>query len=61
MDDTMAEVLRNKTPAERIRMGFEMWEFAYNMLRIQMEKAHPDWDDCKVQQEVARRFLGRSL
>jgi hypothetical protein len=32
VDDVMAGILRNKTPAERIHIGFEMWLSAQKML-----------------------------
>jgi len=31
IDDIMAEVLRHKTPAERLRIGFNLWESAYRL------------------------------
>ena len=30
MDETMAAVLRGKTPAERLQIGFGLWTFAQN-------------------------------
>ena len=30
MDEAMAEVLRAKTPAERLRIGFGLWSSAQN-------------------------------
>ena len=32
VDEKVAEVLRLKTPAERIKIGFDMWVSARNML-----------------------------
>jgi hypothetical protein len=56
VDDTMAEILRRKTPAERIRIGFTMWASARDMLMIHLKKTHPDWNDERVAKEVARRL-----
>lgn len=56
VDDEMAEVLRHKTPAERIRIGFDLWISAHNMLMAHMKKTHPEWDDNKLSREVARRL-----
>ena len=56
VDDVMAEVLRRKTPAERIQIGFKLWTAARNMLMTQFKNTHPEWDAAKLEQEVARRL-----
>ena len=56
MDETMAAVLRAKTPAERLEIGFGLWTSAQNMLRTHLATKHPDWDDARVSREVARRL-----
>lgn len=56
VDDTMAEILRHKTPAERIRIGFALWTSARNMLMTHLKKTHPEWNDDRVGKEVARRL-----
>ena len=57
LDDAMAEVLRRKSPAERIRIGFTIWSSARSMLTAHLKKIHPDWDPKNIEQEVARRLL----
>ncbi len=56
VDDTIAEILRHKTPAERIRIGFMLWESAHDMLMVHLRKTHPRWTDDKVEKEVAKRL-----
>lgn len=56
VDDAMAEVLRRKTPAERIRIGFSIWISAHNMLMVHMKKTHPEWNTGKLNKEVAGRL-----
>ncbi len=56
VDDLMADVLRAKTEAERIRIGFDLWTSTRNMLLVHLRKTHPDWNDEKIKQEVARRL-----
>ncbi|MCC7202064.1 MAG: hypothetical protein IT393_05280 [Nitrospirae bacterium] len=56
IDDVMAEVLRHKTPAERLGIGFSLWVSAYKMLMTHLEKTHPEWDTLRLQKEVARRL-----
>ena len=61
VDDAMAEVLRRKTPAGRIKIGFDMWISAHKMLLTHLRSIHPDWSNQQVQEEVARRFLHGAL
>jgi hypothetical protein len=56
VDDTIAEILRRKTPAERIRIGFAMWTSVRNMLMAHLKKTHPEWNNDRVEKEVARRL-----
>jgi hypothetical protein len=57
VDDAVTEVLKRKTPAERIRIGFTLWTSTRDMLMVHLKKTHPEWDDERVAKEVARRFL----
>lgn len=61
IDDTMAEVLRRKTPAERLAIGFGLWRSARKLLRGQLASLHPDWDAARLDQEVARRLSHGAL
>ena len=56
VDDAMAEILRQKTPAERIQIGFKMWTSARKMLMAHLKSTHPEWDDKQISQEVAKRL-----
>ena len=56
MDDTLAEVLRRKTPAERIKIGFGLWTSARDMLLAYLKKTHPEWSIEMVEKEIARRL-----
>lgn len=56
MDETMAEVLRRKTPAERLAIGFGLWRSARTLLRGQLSSLHPEWDVQRLDREVARRL-----
>ena len=61
MDNQMVEILRRKTPAERLAIAFGLWRSARLILTGCLKSLHPEWDEAKVQQEVARRFLGGEL
>lgn len=56
VDDAMADVLRLKTPAERIGIGFGLWTAARTMLSAHLRREHPDWSGEQLQREVARRM-----
>ena len=56
LDEAVVEVLRRKTPVERVAMIFA----ANRAMRLRLEghlrSCHPDWDDQTVMQEIARRM-----
>jgi hypothetical protein len=61
LDEAMAEVLRQKRPQDRLRIGFNLWISAHNMLMTHIRHTHPEWDDKAVEREVARRMLYGTL
>ena len=61
IDDQMAEVLRKKTPAERLRIGFNIWISTRRMLLSHISSTHPEWSREEVEHEVARRLLHGAL
>lgn len=56
IDDMMANVLREKTPQQRLAIAFNMWSFAQKQLTHYLRSIHTDWNDEKIQQEVAKRL-----
>lgn len=56
VDNAMAEVLRQKTPTERIRIGFNMWTAARKMLLVHLKETYPEWEDGMIKKEAARRL-----
>jgi hypothetical protein len=61
LDNAMAEILRRKTPAERLAIANGMWRFARDMLRANLVREHPDWADDVVNRTVARRLSHGSV
>lgn len=57
VDDAVADILRRKTPAQRVEMALD----ANRLVRLRIEghlrTIHPDWDGKDIQAEVARRML----
>jgi len=58
VDDALAEVLRQKTPAERVAMIFDANRTMRQVLAGGLRTRHSDWPDERVLAEVARRMLG---
>jgi hypothetical protein len=55
-DESVVEILRSKTPAERLAIGCAMWSSARRMLLSVISQQHPDWGQDRVAKEVARRL-----
>lgn len=56
IDDTMAEVLRKKTDAERLRSVDAFWNSARAILKAAIRTEHPEWTLTQVNVEIARRI-----
>ncbi len=56
LDDRMVEILRSKTPAERLAMAFGMWSFARKMIHAIVRREHPEWTEAEVNRAVAKRI-----
>ena len=56
LDDQMAEILRRKSEAERLRIAGRMWRSARVILRGSIQTEHPEWDAERVNREIARRI-----
>jgi hypothetical protein len=56
LDDRVAEILRGKTPAERLAMTFRLWSFVRDMVRRVIAHEHPEWSEAEVARETARRM-----
>jgi len=60
IDAKMVEVLRNKTPQERLEIAFGMWDFAAEMIQANLRRENAGWTDAEVQRETARRMRGKN-
>jgi len=56
IDDKMAEVLRNKTPQERLAIAFNMWESAKKQIESHLITMHPEWTEKEIRREVIKRL-----
>jgi hypothetical protein len=56
VDDLMVDILRRKSPLERLEIAFGLWRSArYQLVNI-LRGLHPDWDENTLQREVSRRM-----
>jgi hypothetical protein len=60
LDDAMVEILRAKTPAERLAMAFDCNRTMRLRMAGHLRTRHPDWTEEQIHAEVARRMLGGS-
>ena len=51
MDPAMVEVMRNKRPAERLAIAFEMWESARVMIAANVRRVHPGWSQPRLRRK----------
>ena len=58
IDPMVVEVLRKKTPAEKLAQAFGMWDFAVSMLQANLHHEHPEWTTDEIQREMRRRIRG---
>ncbi len=58
VDEAVAAILRTKTPAQRLAMGFAANRTARMLIAGGIRRDHPDWTAAQVKAEVARRMMG---
>jgi len=56
VDDIMGDILRQKSPLERLEIAFGLWRSARHLLVTILRGLHPDWDENTLQREVSRRM-----
>jgi hypothetical protein len=60
MDPALAEVLRGKSPAEKVAMVAAANRTARLLAAAGARHVHPDWNETQIQAEVIRRVSGGS-
>ncbi len=56
IDDSMADILRQKTRAERLDIARRLWNSARVIVRGAIRRERPDWNEEQVNHEIARRM-----
>lgn len=57
MDETMAEIYRGMTEAQRLEVAFRLWESGRAMMEMFVRNEYPDWCEKEIQKETGRRML----
>lgn len=57
VDEVMVNILRQKTPAERIRIAFNLRVSVRKMLMVHLQRTHPEWSAEAVEKEVVDIFF----
>jgi len=57
LDPMVIEIMRRKTPAERLQIAFQLNRFVRSRIREHLRDAHPEWTDQQVNCELAARML----
>jgi hypothetical protein len=58
IDDDMAEIMRQKTPAQSLAIANSMWRHARESLIARLRREHPDWTPNRLRAEVQRYLIG---
>ncbi len=61
VDDAMVEVLRAKTPDEKLAIAEGMWQMARDLIRDMLRQDHPGWSEAEIDSETAKRMLDESV
>jgi len=61
IDEQMAEIMRSKTPGERLAIVSSMWRMGRVLIESMLRYDHPDWSDEDINKETARRMLRGAL
>ncbi|HEX7376518.1 MAG TPA: hypothetical protein VF278_05365 [Pirellulales bacterium] len=58
LDPAIVQVLKSKTPTERLAMVFASNRTMRLRLEGHLRTRHPDWTDSQIQREIAMRMSG---
>jgi hypothetical protein len=56
VDHAVADILRRKTPAERVKMMSDAHRMARLIVEGGVRTRHPDWTEDQIKAEVVRRM-----
>ena len=60
VDDQIAAILRRKGGIHSVRMIASGWEMMRTMIRGQIRRANPGWDEREIERAVSQRMANGS-
>lgn len=57
VDQAVADMMRLKTPAEKVALVSAAHRTAKRLMAAGIRRNHPDWPEAEIQAEVCRRLL----
>lgn len=61
VSDEMAEILRAKSPMQRLAIANNIYHFVRRLLLNSLTQQHPEWNERELTMEVARRISHGSV
>ncbi len=55
------EIMMSKTPEERLKIGFDMNKFVYEIVRSGVIWEHPEYDEGEIRAAIFERYYGNEL
>jgi len=56
IDEIMVDIYKQKSPSERLKIAFGLWNSARTQLLYNLRSLWPDWDEDKIKREIAKRI-----
>jgi len=56
IDEIMVDIYKQKSPSERLKIAFGLWNSARTRLLYNLRSLWPDWDEDKIKREIAKRI-----
>jgi len=56
IDDIMVDIYKQKSPLERLKIAFGLWNSTRTQLFHNLRTLWPDWDEQKIKREIAKRI-----
>ena len=60
MDDEMVKVYQKMSPMERIKIGSDMYDSAWQQINAILRSMHSDWSDEAINKEIIKRLTSYS-
>ena len=61
IEDRVAEIMRKKSPSERLEIAFGIWRSVRDMVTRVVKSQNPGWSIEEVRKETARRMYSGNL